>query len=176
MEDESGKDTRSDRRPRYTSAASGAALDATFASCLVFTHDCNAMLKLIPSLILLLAVLALPAAAPAQTAGIDEYTESPPSVNGNNPPEDGATTSTTDGSTDPGATGTAVTDASTDAAPTEAQAAADGTPAGQLPATGLETPLLALAGVMLAAAGYGIRRALGPGAGGGSPGNTAQSS
>lgn len=116
------------------------------------------MLKLIPPLILLLAALTLPAAAPAQTAGIDEYTESPPSLNGNNPPDDGATTSSSGEPTDPGATATGT---ASEGALTEAQAAAEGTPEGQLPATGLETLIMVLAGLGFLAAGFCLRKAVG---------------
>ena len=130
------------------------------------------MFKFIPSLIFLLVMLALPAAASAQVAGVDEYTESPPSVDGSNVGGDSGSDDadpTGSAAADVPDAGTAATGTTAEGSVTEAQAAEAGTPAGQLPATGLETLWLSLAGLVLAAAGYGIHRALGPatpGAGG----------
>lgn len=119
--------------------------------------------RIIPVLLAAFVVLALPAWAGAQDSGLDAYQENPPSATGNNDSGDdgnapggtGSAGAGEDGASDPGAAGSQGT-----ASQTEAQAAANGTPNGELPATGLETLLLALAGVGLLASGVVLLRRL----------------
>ncbi len=130
--------------------------------------------------ILVVAVLALVLAPTAiaqqialQNSGLDEYTEDVPDAGTGEEPvggDDGSDGDPSDGSspssdpgTDPGAvdsgTGTS-TSTGTSGAPTEEQvtSGSGSTPDGQLPATGLETVFLALAGAGLLALGLYVRK------------------
>lgn len=141
-----------------------------YSAALVFAGNPHGAMLRILSITLAVALLALPTAAIAQDSGLDAYTENPPTAGG-----DGDTTGTgTDGSptgtstatgTDSGVAGTSTStgapvDSDGDGVVSEDEAAAAGTtPAGQLPATGLdETLVMALIGGMLLAAGFALLR------------------
>jgi LPXTG-motif cell wall-anchored protein len=121
--------------------------------------------------IVVIALSAFPAGAFAQSnAGLDAYTENPPgttdggSTGGGSTGTDPLGTSTGTGTGSATGTGTAAgvdgSGASAGVGLTEAEAAAAGsTPAGQLPATGLDkTAAMAVVGLLLLASGVGLTR------------------
>jgi LPXTG-motif cell wall-anchored protein len=114
-----------------------------------------------------LAALVVPAAAGAQdNSGVEQYTPSPPTPEGE-PPTDEAPTDTATGTeetTDATATTASGETASSTGTLSEAEAGASATEAAatvageQLPATGSETTLLAIVGAVLLVGGIALRR------------------
>lgn len=113
------------------------------------------MLRIISISLTLLALLAMPAIAGAQNAGLDAYEENAPSADGGNGEEGGEDSGTAP--SDPLAAGSS---AEGGGSLSEAEAGANGTPPGQLPASGLETVFLILVGLGLVGSGLVLRHTL----------------